>query len=444
MGGNGNDQRTIRIMERRMKSLPQLADYPIPDTNLLELRLLSSMICDPTIINDVVRSIKVDMFSCLENKRIWQVINDMHINREKIDLSSVMTRVDRNYYINHILSTPPEAGVMGLQGLINSFTDTYIKRMAYLTSVDTLYKINNGDNCLTITDNLDGFKARVMDGFKDECVKTTSEIANDLAEEITKGDIMRIPSSFRSVDFNTYGGFASGNLVILAARPSVGKTTIGLQMALNASRNGYRTMVFSLEMSREELVQRLILSTGHITPYEYFTKQFDWGQYDLAVKEVTNDNLLINDKSYNIDEICQKIKVDCQTNDLKFVMIDYLGLIPPNSNTNLSAAIGELTRKLKLTAKACRIPILLLSQLSRDNEKQDRSPELKDLRNSGDIEQDADIVIMLEHSKDSEKRIIENSIDLWIRKNRNGRCNFDNPIVLRGNETYSNFKEENF
>lgn len=426
-----------------MKQIPQLSDYPIPETKDMEARLLSTMINDPSCIYYVIRSIKPEMFSSMENRKIWQVVIDMFNANESIDLTTVMPRVDRNTFINEIIGVTPEFGMHSLNGLMGAFIDTYIKRMAYITSVEALQKINGGQSCTEIEGMFENFSKKVSDGMKDNTTKTTTEIANELADKISKGETNRIPTSIRSIDFNTYGGFNGGNLVILAARPSVGKTTIAMQMALNASRIGKKTLVCSLEMTSEELVQRMILSTGYIAPAEFYARSFDWTNYERAIGEVCNNNLTINDKVSGIDELCQQIRIACQSDKCKFVVIDYLGLIPiTNTRLNTATALGEFTRKLKNTAKECNIPILLLCQLNRMSASENRSPQLHDLRDSGAIEQDADIVIMLERTKDDMGTVQDNSIDLWIRKNRNGKCNFDTPIRLLGGEGYANFKEE--
>ena len=196
-------------------------------------------------------------------------------------------------------------------------------------------------------------------------------------------------------------------------------------------------------MTKQELVQRLIQSTGLISQYQFCTNTIDWANYERAIGQVINSDLLINDEAYNINEIRQKIVMACQTQQIKMVMIDYLQLIK-GANPRLSKAdqVGEFTSILKQTAKQCNIPILVLAQLNRASASENRSPQLYDLRDSGSIEQDADIVIMLERPKNELGIIADNRIDMWIRKNRQGRCNFDNPISLKGNEYYTNFVEE--
>lgn len=422
----------------------QLSEFPMPNTQEIEMKLLASIIADSTIMPQVMRVVNRDMFSNADNQKMWDIMLAMWNEGEKINLISIQPRVNQKYFIDNFLMADVSAyGSNSLNSLINAFVDTYAKRCAYMVSIDTLQKINNGCSYGEVIDGMASAKERILKGFKDTTSKDTKEIANVLKDKLLWQETNRIPTSMRTIDYLTYGGFGGGNLVILAARPSVGKTQIGLQIAMNASVNGKKSMIFSLEMSGEELVQRLILSTGLITPMEFFSRNFEIDKYDKAVEMATNENLIINDKSNGIDEICQKIRVEAQTNGCKLVMIDYLGLIPiTDKRANTATAIGEMTRKLKLTAKECNIPILLLCQLNRQSASEGRSPQLYDLRDSGAIEQDADMVIMLEKAKGEDGEIMDNTIDLWVRKNRNGKCNFDNPIRLYGNETYSSFQED--
>lgn len=420
-----------------------MADFQIPETYNLELRLLATIINDPTMIDFVARNIKEDMFTSPENKEVWRVVNDMINKGEVVNIITISPKVNNKHFRSNIVPTPPEFGINALEALISAFIDTHIKRLAYITAVDALQRIEKGNSCVDIQNLYEGFTRRVSEGMKDEGTKNTIEIANSLAESIAKGETNTIPTGFPSVDFNTYGGLGGGNLVILAARPSVGKTQIALQIALQTARRGKKTFICSLEMTKEELVQRLILSTGIIPPIQFYSKNFDWNDYERAVREVCTPNLVINDKVIGIDEICQKIRIECKSGGCKLAVVDYLGLIPiTDRRMNTATALGEFTRKLKNLAKDCNIPIVLLAQLNRESEKDSRAPQLHDLRDSGAIEQDADKVIMLQRTRDEMGEIVPNTIDLWLRKARNGKCNFDSPIVLKGDENYSNFKEK--
>ena len=428
-------------MKRRTYTLE---DFPVPETDVYEHRLLATIIQDFTLANEVLSIVKREMFSREETLQIWDVFCDMYYKHEKIDMLTILPKVDKKYYFDNIVNVQTEATPSATLSLALSFLDTYIKRMAYYESVNALRKITNGAPSDTIRDGFSSFTDRVMNGIGNKVGDTSVSIANDLADELSKGNPTRIATHIKTLDYYTYGGFNGGNLVILAARPSVGKTTIAMQIAQAASGDRNKTLVFSLEMTKKELVQRLIQSTGLISQYDLVTHNIDWDNYERALDMVVNNDLLINDEAYNIHEIRHKIVSSVQIQGVRMVVIDYLQLMRgANMRLSKNDQVGEFTSILKQTAKQCNIPIVVLSQLSRDSVRENRSPQLFDLRDSGSIEQDADIVIMLERAKDSMGGIIDNKIDMWIRKNRAGKCNFDNPIRLKGNESYSHFIEDN-
>ena len=420
-----------------------LEDYPLPETNVYEHRLLATIIQDYTLANEVMSIIKREMFSCEQTQHIWDVFCDMYYKKETIDMLTILPRVDKKYYLDNILSAQAVFSPIATMDLALGFLDTYIKRMAYIESVTALQKITNGVSSDVIREGFDTFSKRVTSGIGNKVGDDASEIANELADELSKGKITRVATHIRTLDYFTYGGFNGGNLVILAARPSVGKTTIAMQIAQAASADNNKTLVFSLEMTKKELVQRLLQSTGLVSQYELVTHNINWDNYERALGMVVNSNLIINDDAYNIHDIRHKIITSVKTQGVKMVMIDYLQLMKgADPRMSKNDQVGELTSALKQTAKQCNIPIIVLSQLSRESVRENRSPQLYDLRSSGAIEQDADIVVMLERSKDDMGAIIDNKIDMWIRKNRAGKCNFDNPIRLKGNEYYTNFVEE--
>lgn len=420
-----------------------LDDYPLPETNVYEHRLLATIIQDYTLANEVMSIIKREMFSCEQTQQIWDVFCDMYYKKETIDMLTILPKVDKKYYLDNILSAQAVFSPIATMDLALGFLDTYIKRMAYIESVTALQKITNGVSSDVIREGFDTFSKRVTSGIGNKVGDDASEIANELADELSKGKVTRVATHIRTLDYFTYGGFNGGNLVILAARPSVGKTTIAMQIAQAASADNNKTLVFSLEMTKKELVQRLLQSTGLVSQYELVTHDINWDNYERALGMVVNSNLIINDDAYNIHDIRHKIITSVKMQGVKMVLIDYLQLMKgANPMLSKNDQVGELTSALKQTAKQCNIPIIVLSQLSRENVRENRSPQLYDLRDSGCIEQDADIVVMLERSKDDMGAIIDNKIDMWIRKNRAGKCNFDNPIRLKGNEYYTNFAEE--
>lgn len=425
-----------------MKYEHTLAEYPIPDTTELETRLLVSCLSNSDYIGELMRIVKPDFFSSRENRKVWDTIVDMYNKRERIDITTVFPKVDRKNFSENIITAEAVFGQAIMQ-LGVALMDTHIKKEAYLTAIGILQGIEQGEGVEAVTGKFKGFSDEILGQLEDNSAKNASDLANELADDIQSGRTTRVETPFPSLNFMLYGGLGGGNLIILAARPSVGKTTIALQMAQKAAKDGKKATVYSLEMTAKELVQRLIVGTNLVSTYEIVSRQVDWAKYEDAVAMAVSENLRINDKAKSLDEICTKIMLDAQTGKTDVAFVDYLGLIRfYNRRMTQAQIIGEITARLKTVAKECNIPIVLLSQLNRESVRENRAPQLQDLRDSGSIEQDADVVIMLERPRDEMGTVEDGKINVWVRKNRNGRCNFDTPILLLGNESYSMFYEK--
>lgn len=163
----------------------------------------------------------------------------------------------------------------------------------------------------------------------------------------------------------------------------------------------------------------------------------EWGNFEAAVGRIERMPVLLNDSAYTLDEIISHVTLNKQHGKCDVAFIDYLGLIssPGSGNRPQYQILGEITHRLKATAKKLRIPIVLLCQLNRAIESTNRPPALHDLRDSGDIEQDADIVLMLGRPEDGE----ENQVNMYLRKNRQGQK--DTVMELLANESYTNFTD---
>ena len=424
-----------------MRTEHTLADFPIPDTSALEARVLVSALSNSEYLGEIIRVVRSEFFSSKENRKVWDTIVDMYNRREQVNITTVFPKVDRKNYSENIMTAEAVFG-QGVVQLCLALMDTHIKKKAYLTSIGVLQGIEQGESVEAVTERFRGFSDEVLGQLEDKTVQNASEIANLLADDIMEGRIKRVATPFPTINYMLYGGFGSGNLVILAARPSVGKTTIALQMAQRAARDGKKATVYSLEMTAKELVQRLIVGTGLVSTYDIVSRNVNWENYENAVAMAVSPNLRINDKSKSLDEICTRIMLDAQTGNCDIAFIDYLQLIRHfNRRLTLAQVIGEITARLKTVAKECDIPIVLLSQLNRESARENRSPQLTDLRDSGSIEQDGDTIIMLERPRDDMGVVEDDRIDVWVRKNRNGNCNFDAPIRLIGNKSYSQFYE---
>ena len=265
------------------------------------------------------------------------------------------------------------------------------------------------------------------------------DILNDFADELqdqANGNVSRVPTGFPNLDINILGGWTGGNLIIMSARPSVGKSAIMLQMAVEASRAGFPATVYSLEMPTRDLGQRLVLSTGDVRQYEIATdhavKSLDWNKVERANGRFDNLPLWFNTRLRTMDEICNDIMLQHQRGRCKVAFVDHLHIIAGADTRQTSyQAITERTRRFKLLAMDLGIPIVVLCQLNRMSDNETRPPELRDLRDSGSIEQDADIVLML--ARHDGNNLTDPNIDMWIRKNRNGKTG--NYVGLTGDTT---------
>ncbi len=243
-----------------------------------------------------------------------------------------------------------------------------------------------------------------------------------------KGDVTGIPTGFRDLDLIT-AGFQRNDLIIVAARPSVGKTAFALNVAQNvATKTDENVAIFSLEMGAEQLVMRMLCAEGNIDAQVLRTGALeaeDWRKLTMAMGSLSNAGIFIDDSpGIRINEIRSKCRRLQQEHGLGMIMIDYLQLISGSgrSGENRQQEVSEISRSLKALARELKIPVIALSQLSRGVEqRQDKRPMMSDLRESGSIEQDADIVSFLYredyYDKETEN---QNMIEIIIAKQRNG------------------------
>src|SRR3954464_8483306 len=242
------------------------------------------------------------------------------------------------------------------------------------------------------------------------------------------GDITGIATGFAELDRMT-AGFQRNDLIIVGARPSVGKTAFALNIAANvATKTDEKVAIFSLEMGAEQLVMRMLCSEGNIDAQRLRTGSLtddDWGKLTMAMGSLSNAGIYIDDTpGVRISEIRSKCRRLQQEHGLGMILIDYLQLIlgSGRSGENRQQEVSEISRSLKQLARELKVPVIALSQLSRGVEqRQDKRPMMSDIRESGSIEQDADIVAFLYrddyYDKESENK---NIIEIIIAKQRNG------------------------
>lgn len=431
-----------------------LAEFPIPDTSTIERQFLADCVGNPESMPDFTGIVDESMFTDEKRLYIWRVIVWMFNNGQSIDLASVYTRTGGHYRDEILLhSLEPSTPYTAIQHAQQLRAAT-IRRRAYYGAIKLIQASTRPDtgeldvfaSANEIMMEIQGESTVVSEATMDAVMDAVDEEVKENRENTESGKRTRIPTGFYTLDSITYNGWGPGQLIILAARPSIGKTAIMLQMAKAAAQAGFPTMIFSLEMTNAELGKRLIFSTGRVSPREITTGFVDMeNAYRPATSEIRKLPIFINDESRTLAGILSRITAGVAQGKCKVAFIDYLGLmkIDESGRTPLNQQIAKATHELKNAAKRNKIPIILLCQLNREMVRDDVAPQLHHLKDSGDIEQDADIVLMLEQ----EKRITENqnenpNINIWVRKNRQFKK--DLKITVAPNGTYSAFTEPQY
>lgn len=247
-----------------------------------------------------------------------------------------------------------------------------------------------------------------------------------------KGELTGVSSGFKDLDAMTYG-FQKAEMIVLAARPSMGKTSLALNMAESAAMprrgEGVTTLVFSLEMSSAQLALRMLCSRARVNMKllrdGLLSKNGEEQQRLLeAADDFSKSKIFLDDSSHlTIMELRAKARRLDARQKIGFIIVDYLQLLSPTDpKTPREQQVAEISRGLKALAKELEVPVLVLSQLNRSAEKENRTPKLSDLRESGSIEQDADVVLMLARPRDADEKfqVAADSAELIVAKQRNG------------------------
>ena len=424
-----------------------LSEFPLPDSLSTEMQVIADIISLPDTLMEAERTITPSMFSDDRCRDAFNALRDMTHEGMIIDLPSAYGRLDRELIQKGIIPLMGHAaGSLTASQHFSTLKDMHIKRQCYFKAMELL---SGASDSRTSGQDLIGKVGNLADNLRKEIdaekgTQHIAEVINDLGVQIeeairnkAEGKVLRTPTGFYTLDYLTYGGFNAGNLVILAARPSVGKTAVMLHMAKSAAIAGKSVNLFNLEMTNTELAQRFLFSTGKLTPLQVARGEVVWRDFEDALGEFASKPIYLNDSASSDDEIISRITLNNQAGKCDIAFIDYLGLMQMSSKSTLAQSIADVTKRLKQTAKACAIPIVLLCQLNRASASEKRTPQLFDLRDSGSIEQDADIVLMLEKSDTN-----EGDVDMWVRKNRQGKAG-EIKVEISSNDTFTAFTDKN-
>lgn len=422
----------------------------IPPQNIeAEQSLLGALLLDKDAMIKVADIIHPNDFYKKSHELIYEAMRDLYIKNEAIDILSVSNRLEEKKQIDYIggrsylmqLSTivPTSSHAKGYAEIIQKKA-TLRRLLGAAVEINDLAFQEEQDIEFTL-DKAEQKLFGVSQKFLKPsfiAIKTALEDAFDRIDALhrEKGKLRGIPTGFASLD-NYLSGLQKSDLVILAARPSVGKTSLALDFARNAAKSGYAVGVFSLEMSKEQLVDRLICAEANIHLWKMRTGRLnesadDFTRIGAALGTLSEIPLFIDDgASSNIMEIRTKARRLQMEHKLDFIVIDYLQLIESRGGRggdNRVQEVSEITRALKGMARELNIPVLALSQLARAvEENKPAIPKLSHLRESGSIEQDADVVMFI-YRKMMDKNYHPDDIspqerhtaEIHISKHRNG------------------------
>ena len=405
-----------------------------------EKAVLGAVFLSKDALADAMEYLEPRDFYRKAHQIIFQKMVDLNDEDQPIDVVTIRSALDKDNqteniggvaYIAELATSVPTAANAGYYAKI--VEEKSMLRRLISTATNIITQANNGDD--DVPSLLDSAERQIMDvserrnrsGFreiKDVLNETLSDI-DRLSQQ--SEDITGLPTGYREFDKMT-AGLQPDNLIILAARPAVGKTAFALNIAQNvATSTDTSVAIFSLEMSAESLVNRMLCAEGSINANHLRTGQLDEGEWQnliVAMGALSNTSIFIDDtpgiKMAEIRAKCRRLAKE--KGNLGLVVIDYLQLIEGSNKESRQQEVSEISRQLKKLAKELSVPILALSQLSRGVEqRQDKRPVLSDIRESGSIEQDADIVAFLYrddyYEKETEKKDI---IEIIIAKQRNG------------------------
>ena len=413
-----------------------------PHSPQAEQAVLGSMLIDPDCIKDVMDKLQPEDFYLRANRDIFETIYHMFIYSRPIDGVTVAGEMERNgvyndntrdYLVQLMDVTPTSANVMEYVKIV---LDKSLMRQvaAAAGSITAMVQEGNGD----AGDMLESAEQKVYAirrGRSAQNMVTVSmvlqDVMNHLAELTASGGktLPGLSTGLSAVDAKI-NGLNKSDLLLLAARPGMGKTSMALNVALSAAKESGKTVaIFSLEMSREQMVNRLLssearvsskkLRVGNLTPEE-------WGRIAMASSSLCSAPIYLDDTaSITVPEMKARLR---RMKDLGFVVVDYLQLMQSAKKTdNRVQEVSDITRSLKIMAKELDVPVMICAQLSRGTEKQgNHRPALADLRESGSIEQDADQVLFLyreeyyKNEKDDPTSVETGTSEVIVAKNRHG------------------------
>ncbi|MCX6757971.1 MAG: replicative DNA helicase [Candidatus Nomurabacteria bacterium] len=406
-----------------------------------EKAVLGSIMLRKDALHEIEDVVNADSFYVEKHKIIFQAMMDLFLKNEPIDMLSLSTKLKEqklleaiggNQYLAEIVNVVPSstnvrhyADIVQKKYVLRSLIDAadYVSELAFEEGDDRM------DDILDLAEKrifgvVSSPKNQKIVSMKDALPEAFERLSK-LSE--TKGALRGLPTGFKDLD-NLLSGLQRSDLIILAARPSMGKTTFALDIArITATMHNKAVAIFSLEMSSQQLVDRMLSAESKVNAWKLRTGQLntdrDFSLLRDSLDKLSKAPIYIDDQAGNsivrMKAISRRLKAE---KGLDLIIVDYLQLMSTSKNyDNMVNQVTEISRSLKSLAKELDVPVLALSQLSRAVESRGGRPRLSDLRDSGSIEQDADVVMFI-HREDRGKDESEktNIVEILVEKHRNG------------------------
>ncbi len=409
----------------------------LPPQNLdAEQSVLGAMLIEKEAVTEVLEILQPSSFYRDVHRQIFEAMTDLFNRSEPVDIITVTEELRRRNqldgvggigYITSLANAVPTAANVGYYARIVE-EKAVLRRLLHAAAEISRRVYEEQDSIDNILDAAEGLIFEVAQKRNTRSYVAIKEILIETYEQIEflythKGDVTGVPTGFMEFDDLT-SGLHPSELIILAARPSQGKTALCLNIACHAAiRKKVPVGIFSLEMSRDQLAQRMLCAEAQVNSHRLRTGMLtddDWSRLAKGLGRLSEAPIFIDDSpDLSLMEIRARARRMKSEHKIGLIIIDYLQLMHVRSHVDSrQQEISMISRSLKSLARELQVPVLALSQLSRSVEqRQDRRPQLSDLRESGAIEQDADLVGFIYHNPDT---AAENIIELIIAKQRNG------------------------
>lgn len=444
------------------KDFDLLGGHMVPFSAEAEQSVLGSVLIDPQCMDRLSGNIKPEHFYIQQHQAVYNVMSDMYMLNKAIDPVTVLDELKARgvyddaggkAYITQLVQVVPSAA--NIDAYIGIVKDKYYSRSLMKTAQQIIADIEDGAGSSgqlieraeqSIYDIRKGRETSGLVHIRDVLRNETIHRIDCLNNEETRDDFIGIPCGINALD-DMLTGLNKSDLIILGARPGMGKTSFALNIARHVALKEKKTVCFfSLEMTRDQLAQRLLSAEACISSEKLRTGKIEGSEWTSLVQatEILSKADLYVDQTTRITVNEMKAKLR-RMPKVDLVIVDYLGLMSSTKKTdNQAQLIGDITQNLKNMAKELNVPVICAAQLNRGGEgtdKKNHRPSLSSLRDSGSIEQDADIVLFLyrEHYYDTEKNDPEQHADeheavCIVAKNRHGRTG-DVPLYWDGEHT---------